>query len=195
MLSSFVKLAMENSSVVFCNLQMVSRNRQHLITWLHSLRSSVVDIAIWDKSHGAPAMQPGVMSCVFEFIFILASGNPTRMIPGANWRGTIGNVARVNREHNQFAEIHRAIYPVALPAWGFEVVNNAMTVYEPFCGTGTTLIAAEQCGRTCYGMELSPQYCDVIVNRWEALTGQKATLQAADQSAIDLQRNTQRKRT
>jgi DNA modification methylase len=70
-----------------------------------------------------------------------------------------------------------------------------MTVYEPFCGTGTTLIAAEQCGRTCYGMELSPQYCDVIVNRWEALTGQKATLQAADQSAIDLQRNTQRKRT
>jgi DNA modification methylase len=56
-------------------------------------------------------------------------------------------------------------------------------VYDPFLGSGTTLIAAEQLGRKCYGMEISPQYCDVIVKRWETLTGQKATLQAADQSA------------
>jgi DNA modification methylase len=47
-------------------------------------------------------------------------------------------------------------------------------VYEPFCGSGTTLIAAEQLGRKCYGMEISPQYCDVIVKRWETLTGRKA---------------------
>jgi len=49
-------------------------------------------------------------------------------------------------------------------------------VHEPFCGTGTTLIAAEQLGRKCYGMEISPQYCDVIVKRWENLTGKTATL-------------------
>ena len=47
-------------------------------------------------------------------------------------------------------------------------------VYDPFLGSGTTLIAAEQLGRKCYGMEISPQYCDVIVNRWETLTGKKA---------------------
>ena len=47
-------------------------------------------------------------------------------------------------------------------------------VYEPFCGSGTTLIAAEQLGRKCYGMEISPQYCDVIVQRWEEFTGSKA---------------------
>ena len=47
-------------------------------------------------------------------------------------------------------------------------------VVEPFLGSGTTLIAAEQVGRTCYGMELSPAYCDVIVKRWETVTGQKA---------------------
>jgi DNA modification methylase len=46
--------------------------------------------------------------------------------------------------------------------------------YDPFLGSGTTLIAAEQLGRKCYGMELSPQYCDVIVKRWETLTGKKA---------------------
>jgi DNA modification methylase len=50
-------------------------------------------------------------------------------------------------------------------------------VYDPFLGSGTTLIAAEQLGRKCYGMEISPQYCDVIVKRWETLTGQKATCQ------------------
>jgi len=47
-------------------------------------------------------------------------------------------------------------------------------VAEPFLGSGTTLIAAEQLGRKCYGMEISPQYCDVIVKRWENLTGKKA---------------------
>jgi DNA modification methylase len=55
--------------------------------------------------------------------------------------------------------------------------DQAKSVYEPFCGTGTTLIAAEQLGRICYGMEISPAYCDVIVKRWETLTGQKATLE------------------
>jgi len=49
-------------------------------------------------------------------------------------------------------------------------------VYDPFLGSGTTLIAAEQLGRKCYGMEISPAYCDVIVKRWETLTGRKATL-------------------
>jgi DNA modification methylase len=48
-------------------------------------------------------------------------------------------------------------------------------VVDMFLGSGTTLIAAEQLGRKCYGMEISPQYCDVIVQRWETLTGRKAT--------------------
>jgi DNA modification methylase len=48
-------------------------------------------------------------------------------------------------------------------------------VADPFLGSGTTLIAAEQLGRKCYGMEISPAYCDVIVKRWETLTGRKAT--------------------
>jgi len=46
--------------------------------------------------------------------------------------------------------------------------------FDPFLGSGTTLIAAEQLDRTCYGIEISPAYCDVIVERWENLTGDKA---------------------
>jgi DNA modification methylase len=69
---------------------------------------------------------------------------------------------------------HPATFPVALPTIAMQSwPGNA---YEPFCGSGTTLIAAEQLGRKCYGMEISPQYCDIIVRRWENLTGEKAVL-------------------
>ncbi len=47
-------------------------------------------------------------------------------------------------------------------------------VYDPFLGSGTTVIAAEQLGRRCYGMEVSPNYCDQVVQRWERFTGKKA---------------------
>ena len=53
--------------------------------------------------------------------------------------------------------------------------NHEGDVYDPFLGSGTTLIAAENTGRKCYGMELDPKYCDVIVKRWEDFTGQKAS--------------------
>ena len=49
-------------------------------------------------------------------------------------------------------------------------------VYDPFLGSGTTLIAAEQAGRVCHGLELDPKYIDVIVERWQKLTGQLAKL-------------------
>jgi DNA modification methylase len=47
-------------------------------------------------------------------------------------------------------------------------------VYDPFLGSGTTLIAAEMSGRKCYAMEVSPQYCDVAAQRWSKFTGKEA---------------------
>ena len=52
--------------------------------------------------------------------------------------------------------------------------HDAEVVYDPFLGSGTTLLAADQLGRTCYGLEIDPRYCDVIVTRWEQQTGKKA---------------------
>jgi len=50
-------------------------------------------------------------------------------------------------------------------------------VYEPFLGSGTTLAAAELTERVCCGMELDPKYVDVIVERWQTLSGNKAKLE------------------
>jgi len=49
-------------------------------------------------------------------------------------------------------------------------------VYEPFLGSGTTLIAAETIGRTCLALELEPRFVDVAVRRWQDFTGKEATL-------------------
>jgi DNA modification methylase len=59
------------------------------------------------------------------------------------------------------------------------ILNHARSgelVYDPFLGSGTTLAAAELTGRVCYGLEIDPQYADVTVGRWQALTGRAATL-------------------
>ena len=60
------------------------------------------------------------------------------------------------------------------------IVNNSspgQAIYEPFCGSGTTLIACEMEGRACHAIELNPAYIDVIIKRWEDFTGEKAELE------------------
>lgn len=74
---------------------------------------------------------------------------------------------------------HPCPKPVAWGAWLCErICERGNTIFDPFLGSGTTLIAAEQLGRTCYGLEVEPRYCDVIVQRWENLTGKKASRDA-----------------
>ena len=57
--------------------------------------------------------------------------------------------------------------------------NPGQAVYEPFMGSGTTLIAAESTGRVCLGIELNPAYVDVAVERWQKFTGQEAVLETS----------------
>ena len=53
-------------------------------------------------------------------------------------------------------------------------------IYEPFGGSGTTLIAAETESRRCFGLEIEPRYCDVIVRRWQKFTGRTACLDTGE---------------
>ena len=79
---------------------------------------------------------------------------------------------------------HPAVFPVAL----VEAVLTAFSdpsdlIYEPFCGSGTQLVAAERAGRRCFAMELDPVYCDVAVRRWETATGRTAKRSSIDEAA------------
>ena len=69
------------------------------------------------------------------------------------------------------------------------ILNNSspgQAVYEPFMGSGTTLIAAETTGRVCFGVELNPAYVDVAIERWQSFTGQDAVLVETGDSFADL---------
>jgi len=73
-------------------------------------------------------------------------------------------------------DIHGAGMPVGLARWMLTVHSRPeAVVHEPFAGTGTTFIAAEQLGRRCYGIEVNSQYVDVAVCRWQEFTGREAT--------------------
>ncbi len=61
------------------------------------------------------------------------------------------------------------------------IENNSspgQAIYEPFNGSGTTIIAAEMTGRACHAIELSPAYVDVAIQRWQAFTGKDAVLES-----------------
>jgi site-specific DNA-methyltransferase (adenine-specific) len=75
------------------------------------------------------------------------------------------------------ADIHPTMKPVGL--FDYQIKNNTNVgdlVLDLFNGSGTTIIACEQNGRTGYAMELDPRYVDATVQRWENLTGEKAEL-------------------
>ena len=85
-------------------------------------------------------------------------------------------------------KLHSCPKPVAL----YSELLNALTlpgqaVYEPFSGSGNTIIAAEMTGRICHAIEIEPRYIDVAVRRWQAFTGLSATLEATGQSFADIE--------
>jgi DNA modification methylase len=95
-----------------------------------------------------------------------------------NWQGgrdqstvwTVGNAGSQDA-----ATVHGTQKPVEVMRR--PILNNSLwgeVVYEPFAGSGTTIIAAHSVGRSCYALELSPKYCDVILERYETLTGEQA---------------------
>jgi len=75
-----------------------------------------------------------------------------------------------NREHPTMKPIELIAYPIKNSSQIQDII------LDPFAGSGSTLIAAEQLQRTAYTMEIDPHYCDVILNRWEQFTGREAEI-------------------
>ena len=95
----------------------------------------------------------------------------------SHWQGSrkMSTLWNIDFSGQDLTATHSTQKPVA--CMRRPIVNNSARgecIYEPFSGSGTTLIAAESEGRICYAVELNPAYVDMAVKRWEAFTGQSA---------------------
>ena len=130
---------------------------------------------IWMKN--GFTMKPNGYHNQYEIIFhgYKPGGGGLDKWYGPRTENAASDVWRISRDAGSTYE-HPTQKPVALPARA--IANSCPPnglVYEPFGGAGSTFLASEQLGRTCYGIEIDPKYVDVIVRRWETLTGQTAT--------------------
>ena len=162
------------SKVQFVNIQMLADNKVELIAILNEYREQLIDIIIWDKCKAPPQMHDNVLNNQFEFVFIFGEDDATRVIPYAAFHGNRNNMITFPVGVNEFADVHRAVFPIQFPTEILNIVSKAGTVLDVFGGTGTTMMACEQTGRKCYTMELDPRYVDLIIDRWEKFTGEKA---------------------
>ena len=171
LLIGFTNNALINADFLICNIQSLAGNKVALIHYLYQYKNNFIDVAIWDKGHGAPQMAKGVMTNVWEYmIFISSNENPSRAIPKSNFQGTVQNIYRGKpNRNNEFSSVHAATFPIDLPEWALQFTKQGNIILDQFLGTGTTMAAAHQLKRKCYGMELDPKYCQVIIDRMKAL--------------------------
>ena len=133
-------------------------------------------LLIWNKTNATyGAMNSQYKQRHEPFIYCKPKGSTLRWC-GATTEATVWDEAR-----DGINEFHPTQKPVTLAT---KAIRNheAESVLDLFLGSGSTLIAAEQLGRKCYGMEISPAYCDIIVKRWETFTGRVATLSTEPKS-------------
>ena len=172
--------ALSVSNVVVVNLQMLAANKRAVVEYLYHFREHLIDVAIWDKQHVQPVITKNVLNARFEFLFFFtykkSKGITPRTIPTADFRGTIQNVyaAPIQRK-NAYFTLHAATFPLHLPTWIIRTFTSTEgAIFDPFLGTGTTLMAAEELGKTCLGMDIEPVYCELAIARWERQMGKVA---------------------
>jgi DNA modification methylase len=188
---------MEDDGQILVNLGLVHRDGEWVpywdgwISWMREQGWRRFGWYVWDQGWGLPGDFCGRFPPSHEFIFhfnvsairpwktvrkkeasVVKDATKGRSVGMRRKDGKTNKLGSPKSLANHFK--HPAIFPVALPSQFIACWPGL--VYEPFSGSGTTIIAAEQLGRRCYAIELDPLYCDVAVRRWENLTGRKAEL-------------------
>ena len=176
LMKSFFDVAQCFSLSQFVNVMIIGDNKNPLIEWLYNNLQFLVDIICWNKHTCPPQIHENVLNNGYEFVFVFDNENGTRKIRFGDFRGSKSNFIETKKQQNEYADIHKAVFGTEFVKAILDINGKAQSVYEPFGGTGTTMIVCEQLNRTCYMMELDPKYCDVIIKRWETLTGKKAVL-------------------
>jgi site-specific DNA-methyltransferase (adenine-specific) len=125
------------------------------------------DLCFYKKLCTVPNYK-GHMMTDCEYIAIIGKQDPNKGLPKETY-----SKCYIGKKDNDNELSYSK--PVELCAKYIQLYGKN-NILDLFGGSGSTLIACEQLGRTCYMMELDPKYCDVIIKRWENLTGEKAVL-------------------
>ena len=127
---------------------------------------------VWAKNNGVKAFEREYESLRREYESLRAYFDNTHDNMNNVW-----HFDRTSASERELTGGHATPKPIALCSRAIKSSSRENeSVLDVFGGSGSTLIACEQLDRTCYMMELDPKYCDVIIKRWETLTGEKAVL-------------------
>lgn len=162
---------------IFYNIGVGAGSKKAIAELLYRYSDQFKELMYWQKENPMPVIVESVISSAVELIICLGE-NGTRSFNYFNDRMFHGVISGLSAStSNKYADVHKATFPIYLPS---EIItrftNRGGAVIDCFGGTGTTLIACEQLDRKCYMVELEPLYCDIIIDRWETLTGKKAVL-------------------
>jgi DNA modification methylase len=154
---------LKSKGIVCWNIMYNNNSRQSFIKNVNRFIESgllLTETIIWKKN--AIPLTKG-LSRAFEFIFIFQKDELDFSYQDKHSYNE--NVWEISNAKTQI-ESHKACFPVEVPSNGIKLFTKEnMILFEPFTGSGTTMVAAHQLNRKCYGMELDPKYCQVIVDR------------------------------
>jgi DNA modification methylase len=130
---------------------------------------SVKETIIWNKGVAIPITSEGILSRNSEFVFLMSKGQKYLTNQKIGENSVYWNTWNISSSGSQKNE-HKACFPIELPFKAIEDFSKLDSlIYEPFMGSGTTMVASHQLKRKCYGIELDPKYCQVIVDRMKKL--------------------------
>ena len=155
------------SNRVFYNIAVVAGSKQALFQMIGQFAESLKDIIVWDKGHGEPAVQNGVLNRQSELILVFEKDYPiSRMFRKDVYfdRGTLSDVWKIPREKS--VKGHGAVMPTKLVRTILENFSTeGDTVYDPFMGAGTTGMVCAEMGRKWIGSEINPEYVKIANDR------------------------------
>lgn len=128
----------------------------------------VFETLVWDKKRALNQPNVGIYSRRCEFVFVMSSSDKykTSQEYGECRWNYLDIYSDDSGQVKDNGHEHRAAYPVSFPSKLLSDFSfSGDLVVDPFLGSGTTMVAAHQLGRKCYGMEIDPKYCQVIVDR------------------------------
>jgi len=154
---------------IFWNVGYNAKSKYEYIKQIEPYVENLIEQICWKKSSTIPLK--GMMKREWEPVYVFTTTGKNLELDSV-----VSNHWEISNTNSQTGT-HKACFPVELPQKGISLVKPITGVcFDPFGGSGSTLIACEQLNRTCHMMEIGPAYCDVIVKRWENFTGQKAVL-------------------